>query len=183
MAAVGVAVLLVACGGEEEPGAAPTLAGPQPVAGITGLILWDLSPAGTQVFAKGGDLDVPVASDSAAVNAFGDAVATWLDTVLTERNLGTTTTFAASGIDPAGFATAFGITAPGTPPAAQVVGASYLIELGYLGDPAWASVRVETTLQDLADPAAAPVKRIDVFVLTASPTTGAPELLAFEAAP
>lgn len=182
MAVLVLATGIVACG-DDDQGAAPTLTGPQPVAGITGLILWDLSPSGTQVFAKGSDLDVPVASDSAAVNAFGDAVAAWLDAVLTERNLGTTTTFAASGIDPAGFATAFGIVAPGTPPAAQVVGASYLIELGYLGDPAWASVRVESTLQDLADPAAAPVKRIDVFVLTASPTTGAPELLAYEAAP
>jgi hypothetical protein len=182
--AAAACLVLAACGGGSGDGdAAPVLTGPQTVTGIPGLILWDLSPAGTKVYAAGSALDVPVASDSAAVSTFGDAVAAWLDTVLTERNLGTTTTFGASGLDAAAFATAFGITAPGTPPATQVVAASYLIELGYLGDPAWATVRVESTVQDLSDPAATPVKRLDVFVMTASPTTGAPELLAYEAAP
>ena len=168
-AAAAAALVLTACGGGDEE-AAPTPETPvveagQPVEviGRSGLVLWDVSPAGTQVFVEGTDEDQPVAPDQAAITAAADAVATWLDAVLTERNAGLTTTVGATDVDADAFATAMGMDGPATNGVldTQITGATYLVEIGYLGTPGWMQVRVES---QLADPDGNASTRLDTFI-------------------
>jgi|GEM_PF-2229804 hypothetical protein len=169
VAAAAAALVLAACGGGDEEAApvqeTPVVEAGQPVEviGRSGLVLWDVSPAGTKVFVEGSEADQPVAPDQAAITAAADAVATWLDAVLTERNAGLTTTVAATEVDPDAFATAMGMDGAATNGVldAQIVGATYLVEIGYLGTPGWMQVRVESTL---ADPAGTQSTRLDTFL-------------------
>lgn len=183
--AAAIALTLVGCGGGDEsaagPGTAPSaISGPQQVTGIPGVVRWDLSPSGTQVFVKGSPQDAPILPDDAAITAFGTAIGTYLDQVLTERNNGETTTFAASGLDVAGFEAALAMTA-GSVPDLQIVSSTYLIEVSHLGGPSFALVRVQSTLVSISDPSATPVERRDSFVFVPTPGSGAPQLVSFEA--
>jgi len=176
-----LALVATGCGGDgvRPSGGGATIDGAQTVTGVAGLVLWDLSPAGTYVFPKGSPKDAPIVQDTAAVEVFRQGITAWLDTVLTESNNGSTATLAATGLDATSFATAHG-TGAGTPPTVQIVSANYLIEVGYLGAPGWATVRVEMTLVDLDDQAAPPTTRVDTFVFAQG--ASGPELIAYEAA-
>jgi hypothetical protein len=182
--ALASALLLVGCGRASDDGpsgAAPTeISGPQQVTGIPGIVRWDLSPSGTQVFVAGSPQDAPILPDEAAITAFGTAITTYLDAVLTERNNGQSTTFAASGLDVAGFEAAFGFTS-GAAPDTQIVAATYLIEINHLGGPAWALARVELELVDLNDQSAPRTERRESFVFVPTPGSGVPQLVSFEA--
>jgi hypothetical protein len=186
-AALAVSIVLVGCGrggGEDEP-AAPVIEAGQatPVSGRSGLVLWDLSPSGTYVFVQGSADDEAVPADSAAITAAAEAIKAWLDTVLSERNRGETTTVDATEVDGRAFATAIGADGPQTNgfPNLQVSGATYLIEIGYLGTPGWAQARVESTLTD-ATGATADTVRLDTF-LFAITESGGLEFLGLEVAP
>lgn len=182
LALVAAAALLVtACGGGEgvRPGQ-DLLSGPVAVTGIPGLVRFDLSPARTQVFPPGSPQDTPIAAEDAAITAFGEAITAWLNTVLTERNNGQVTTFAATGLDATRFQAAFEFV-DGTTPTTQIVEATYLIEVNHLGAPGWALVRVETVLVDAGDLSKPPVERRESFVFVPAEGTGLPQLIAFEA--
>lgn len=181
------ALLLAGCGGGDddqpalvEPAAEPGQA--VPVSGRSGLVLWDLSPSGTFVFVKGSEDDEPVPADSAAITAAAEAITAWLDTVLSERNRGETTTVDATEVDGRAFATAIGADGPQTDgfPNLQVTAATYLIEIGYLGTPGWAQARVESTLTD-ATGATADTVRLDTFIF-AIDESGGLEFLGLEVA-
>jgi hypothetical protein len=176
-----LALLAAGCGGDgvRPGGGSALIEGAQTVTGVAGIVLWDLSPAGTYVFPKGSPKDAPIVQDTAAVEAFRQGITAWLDTVLTESNSGSTATIAASGLDVTSFAAAHG-TGAGTPPTKQIVTANYLIEIGYLGAPGWATVRVEMTVVDLADQSVPPTIRVDTFVFAEG--AAGPELIAYEAA-
>jgi len=182
-----VSIALTGCGrgGDVEPDAAVVVEPGQaiPVSGRSGLVLWDLSPSGTFVFVPGSEDDEPVPADSAAITAAAEAIKTWLDTVLSERNRGETTTVDATGVDGRAFARAIGADGPQTSgfPNLQVSGATYLIEIGYLGTPGWAQARVESTLTD-ATGASADTVRLDTF-LFAITESGGLEFLGLEVAP
>ena len=163
-------LVLAACGGGDEEvtapvDEAPVVAAGQPVEviGRSGLVLWDVSPSGTKVFVDGSPEDQPVEPDQAAITAAADAVASWLDAVLTERNAGLTTTVAATEVDADAFATAMGMEGPDTNGVldSQIVAATYLVEIGYLGTPGWMQVRVESTL---GDPDGNRATRLDTFL-------------------
>lgn len=165
-----LAVLLAACGrGGGEPSGAvqdgPVVRRGEPVAvaGRSGLVLWDVSPAGTKVFVEGSERDQPVPPDQAALAAAADAVASWLDAVLTERNAGLTTTVAATDVDVETFAALMGMGGPATDGVLdqQITAATYLVEIGYLGTPGWMQVRVESRL---ADPDGNTATRLDTFI-------------------
>ncbi len=167
-AAVAAALVLAACGGDEE--AEPVDEGPvvtagEPVAvnGRSGLVLWDVSPSGTKVFVEGSEQDQPVPPEQEAITAAAEAAAAWLDAVLTERNAGLTTTVATTEVDAAAFATAMGMDGPATDGVIdlQITGATYLVEVGYLGTPGWMQVRVESTL---GDPDGNTSTRLDTFI-------------------
>jgi len=170
-AVAALAVLLAACGrGGDEPigGASPDVpvvrrGEPVAVSGRSGLVLWDVSPAGTKVFVEGSEADQPVPPDQAALTAAADAAATWLDAVLTERNAGLTTTVSATEVDAAAFALAMGMDGPATDGVldTQITAATYLVEIGYLGTPGWMQVRVESRL---ADPDGNQSTRLDTFI-------------------
>ncbi len=161
------ALVLTACGGDSadapEEGPLVQAGQPLPVQGRSGLVLWDVSPAGTKVFVEGSDEDQPVTPDQVAITASADAVAAWLDAVLTERNAGLTTTVATTAVDPDAFATAMGMDGPATDGVldTQITAATYLVEIGYLGTPGWMQVRVESSL---ADPAGTTSTRLDTFI-------------------
>lgn len=176
------ALLVTGCGGGDEagPGAPSEISGPQQVLGIPGVVRWDLSPSGTQVFVKDSPQDAPILPDEAAITAFGESITTYLDTVLTERNNGDSTTFATSGLDVAGFEAALEFVA-GEVPDTQIVSATYLIEIDHLGGPAWALARVELVTVSLSDQTAAPRERRESFVFVPTPGSGAPQLVSFEA--
>jgi len=186
-AALALSIALVGCGGGDDDtdlGAPSVEAGQAiPVSGRSGLVLWDLSPSGTFVFVKDSEEDAPVPADSAAITAAADAIKAWLDTVLSERNRGETTTVDATEVDGPAFATAIGADGPRTDgfPNLQVSGATYLIEIGYLGTPGWAQARVESTLTD-ATGASADTVRLDTF-LFAIDESGGLEFLGLEVAP
>jgi hypothetical protein len=185
-ATLATAVVLAGCsrGGDEPDLAAPAAEPGQavPVSGRSGLVLWDLSPSGTYVFVKGSTEDEPVPADSAAITAAATAITAWLDTVLSERNRGETTTVDATEVDGRAFATAIGADGPQTAgfPNLQVTGATYLIEIGYLGTPGWAQARVESTLTD-ATGATADSVRLDTFIF-AIDESGGLEFLGLEVA-
>ncbi len=188
-AAIALSIALVGCGrgggGDDTDLGAPAVEPGQamPVSGRSGLVLWDLSPSGTSVFVKGSEADEAVPADSAAITAAADAIKAWLDTVLSERNRGETTTVDASEVDGRAFATAIGADGPQTDgfPNLQVSGATYLIEIGYLGKPGWAQARVESTLTDATGMSADAV-RLDTF-LFAIDESGGLEFLGLEVAP
>jgi hypothetical protein len=162
-------MVLAACGGGDEEVAstpeAPVLQAGQPVEviGRSGLVLWDVSPSGTKVFVEGSEQDQPTPPDQEAITATADAVAGWLDAVLTERNAGLTTTIAATEVDADAFATALGMDGPATDGVldTQITGATYLVEIGYLGTPGWMQVRVESAL---SDPDGNTSTRLDTFI-------------------
>lgn len=184
--ALALTVALAACGrGEEaapevelEPGEAIV------ITGRAGLVFHDVSTSGTLVFPAGDARDLPVIADEAAIQAASDAIRTWLDDVLTERNQGLTTTVATSGVDAAAFGRTFGVDGPSTDGIldVQVVSATYLIEVAYLGAPGWALARVESLLVDADDPTVEIGRRLDSFVF-AIDETGTVEFLALEVAP
>ena len=181
------AVVLVGCGrSDDAPAEAPDLVPGQPieVTGRAGLVFHDLSTSGTLVFPAGSDGDLPVVADEAAIQAASDAVRTWLDRVLTERNLGLTTTVAQSEVDAAAFARAIGADGPATDGVldVQVGTATYLIEIAYLGEPGWALARVESVLVAADAPATEVARRLDTFVFTID-ESGAVEFIALEVAP
>lgn len=179
------AVLAAGCGRDgDEPAAEVEPGQPIDVTGRAGLVFHDLSPSGTLVFPVGSEGDLEIPADDPAIRAAADAVRTWLDTVLSERNRGLTTTVAASSIDVAAFAAALGVDGPNTDGAldTQVVGAVYLIEVAYLGEPGWALARVDSRLVALADPSTETGRRLDTFIF-AIDASGAVELLALEVAP
>jgi len=186
-AALVAAVVLAGCGGVDEPAAeAPPAEPGQPIAvtGRAGLVFHDLSTSGTLVFAEGSDGDLPIEADDAAIEAAADAIRAWLDTVLSERNRGLTTTVATSEVDPAAFATAIGADGPATGGVldTQVANATYLIEVSYLGEPGWALARVESILVDTAAPDTEVARRLDSFVFSIDDAGGV-EFLALEVAP
>jgi hypothetical protein len=186
-AALAASILLVGCGrGGDEPDLSAPVVEPgqaMPVSGRSGLVLWDLSPSGTYVFVTGSADDEAVAADSAAVNAAAEAIKAWLDTVLSERNRGETTTVDATEVDGRAFATAIGADGPQIAglPGLQVSAATYLIEIGYLGGPGWAQVRVETVLTDMSG-ATPDAVRLQTF-LFAIDESGGLEFLGLEVAP
>jgi hypothetical protein len=186
-AAVAIAVLLAACsrGGDE---AAPT-DGPPPgeavqVAGRAGLVFHDVSTSGTLVFPVGSSGDTAIPADRVAITATADAITAWLDAVLSERNVGQTTTLANTDVDVTAVATALGIGGPATDGVLdeQVVGATYLIEIAHLGAPGWALARVESRLAPLTSPATETGRRLDTFVFSVA-ADGTIEFLALEVAP
>jgi hypothetical protein len=186
VATLALSILLVGCGSGGDTDEPAPLAEPgqaTPVSGRSGLVLWDLSPSGTYVFVEGSPEDAPVPADSAAITAAAEAIKTWLDTVLSERNRGETTTVDATEVDGRAFATAIGADGPQVDgfPSLQVSAATYLIEIGHLGKPGWAQVRVETTLTD-ATGASADVVRLQTF-LFAIDESGGLEFLGLEVAP
>lgn len=186
-AALATAVVLVGCGGDDEPADAPPAAEPgQPieVVGRAGLVFHDLSTSGTLVFAEGDEGDLPIEADEAAIQAAADDIRAWLDVVLSERNRGLTTTVAQSGVDADAFATAIGADGPATAGVldTQVANATYLIEVAYLGEPGWALARVESVLVDATDPATEVARRLDSFVFTVG-DAGAVDFIALEVAP
>jgi len=184
------AIVLTGCGrgggGDSDVAAPPDLAPGQPitVTGRAGLVFHDLSPSGTLVFPAGSDSDLPIESDEPAIQAASAAIRTWLDTVISERNQGLTTTVAASGVDATAFAVAFGVDQPATEGVldVQVANATYLIEIAYLGKPGWALARVESVLVTVDAPDTEIGRRLDTFVFAVD-ATGAIEFLALEVAP
>jgi hypothetical protein len=185
--ALSTAIVLTGCGrgGSDDP-AAPDLEPGQPieVTGRAGLVFHDLSTSGTLVFPGGSDGDLPIESDEPAIQATADAIRAWLDQVLSERNQGLTTTVAASDVDAAAFAAAFGVDGPATDGVldTQVGNATYLIEVAYLGRPGWALARVESLLVAAEDPGTEIARRLDTFVFAVD-ASGAVEFLALEVAP
>lgn len=182
------AVVLAGCGrgGDDDVPAAPTVEPGQPidVSGRAGLVFHDLSTSGTLVFPSGSEGDLPVVADEPAIQAAADAVRDWLDTVLSERNRGLTTTVALSDVDAAAFGRALGTDGPATDGLldTQVSTATYLIEVAYLGEPGWALARVESVLVASDDPATEIGRRLDSFVFTID-ESGAVEFVALEVAP
>jgi len=104
--------------------------------------------------------------------------------VLTERNVGATTTLSTTAVDAAAVGAALGVGGPSTDGALdeQVVGATYLIEIAHLGGPGWALARVESRLAPLTDPTAESGRRLDTFVFAIG-ADGTVEFLALEVAP
>jgi hypothetical protein len=187
--ALALAVTLVACsrgGGDDAPDTAPELEPGEPivVVGRAGLVLHDVSTSGTLVFPGGAPGDLPVIADEAAIRTASDAVRAWLDAVLSERNQGLTTTVATSEVDAVAFARAFGVAGASTEgvPDTQVVSATYLIEIAYLGQPGWALARVESVLVASDAPTTEIGRRLDSFVF-AIDEAGRVEFLALEVAP
>jgi hypothetical protein len=179
-----VAAVLAGCGGDDaDPDALPA-GEPVTVTGRAGLVFHDLSTSGTLVFPEGSDGDLPIEADEVAITAAADAIKAWLDGVLTERNLGETTTVAASDVDVAAFSAALGLDGPATGGLldTQVIGATYLIEVAHLGGPGWAHARVESILASSADPSLETGRRLDTFVFTID-ESGAPEFVALEVGP
>lgn len=181
------AVVLAGCGrGGDDDVAEPTVEPGQPidVSGRAGLVFHDLSTSGTLVFPGGSEGDLPVVADEPAIQAAADAVRDWLDTVLSERNRGLTTTVALSDVDAAAFGRALGTDGPATDGLldTQVSTATYLIEVAYLGEPGWALARVESVLVASDDPATEIGRRLDSFVFTID-ESGAVEFVALEVAP
>jgi hypothetical protein len=186
-ALLAAAVVLTGCGGgEEEVSDAPVAEPGQPidVTGRAGLVFHDVSTSGTLVFAEGADGDLPIEADEAAIQAAAESIRAWLDTVLSERNRGLTTTVAASEVDATAFAAAIGADGPaeGGVLATQVANATYLIEVAYLGEPGWALARVESVLVDTTAPDTEVSRRLDSFVF-AIDDAGGVEFLALEVAP
>jgi len=188
VAILAVAVIVAGCG-RGDRGSAPddsvNVPGePIVVTGRPGLVFHDVSPAGTLVFPVSHPRNQPVAADADALSAAALAISTWLDTVLTERNLGETTTVAQSDVDVRAFAAAIGIsdTPAGELPELQVVTATYLIELAHLGTPGWAIARVDSQLVALDAPDTALSRRLDTFVFSID-AAGALEFLALEVGP
>ena len=188
-AALMAAVVLTGCGrgGDDDAASAePTVEPGQPidVTGRAGLVLHDLSTSRTFMFPSGSEGDLPVAADEPAIQAAADAVRVWLDTVLSERNRGLTTTVAQSDVDAAAFARAIGADGPATDGVldTQVSAAKYLIEVGYLGEPGWALARVQSELVSSDDPSTQLGLRLDSFVFTID-ESGAVAFVALEVAP
>lgn len=180
------AVVLAGCGRGDDDVAEPTVEPGQPidVSGRAGLVFHDLSTSGTLVFPGGSEGDLPVVADEPAIQAAADAVRDWLDTVLSERNRGLTTTVALSDVDATAFGRALGTDGPATDGLldTQVSTATYLIEVAYLGEPGWALARVESVLVASDDPATEIGRRLDSFVFTID-ESGAVEFVALEVAP
>ena len=181
------AVVLAGCGGDDEatpdaPAAEPGQ--PIDVTGRAGLVFHDLSTSGTLVFPAGEEGDLPTEGDEVAIQAAAAAIRTWLDTVLSERNRGLTTTVATSDVDATAFATAIGADGPATDGVleTQVANATYLIEVAYLGEPGWALARVESVLVSADAPDTEVDRRLDTFVF-AIDDAGGVEFLALEVAP
>ena len=183
-AALVAAVVLAGCGRDDE--VIETIEPGQPidVSGRAGLVFHDLSTSGTLVFPGGSEGDLPVVADEPAIQAAADAVRDWLDTVLSERNRGLTTTVALSDVDATAFGRALGTDGPATDGVldTQVSAATYLIEVAYLGQPGWALVRVESILVASDDPSTEVGRRLDSFVFTID-ESGAVEFVALEVAP
>jgi hypothetical protein len=185
--ALATAIVLTGCGrgGSDDP-AAPDLEPGQPidVTGRAGLVFHDLSTSGTFVFPGGTDGDLPIRADEAAIQATANAIRSWLDQVLSERNRGLTTTVGASDVDAAAFAAAFGVNGPATEGVldTQVANATYLIEVAYLGQPGWVLARVESLLVAADAPGTEIARRLDTFVFAVD-ESGAVEFLALEVAP
>jgi hypothetical protein len=181
-----VATVLAGCGrGQDDTDPdAPQAGEPVTVTGRAGLVFHDVSTSGTLVFPSGSDGDLPVEADEAAISAAADAIRTWLDRVLTERNLGETSTVAASDVDVAAFSAALGLDGPVTDGLleTQVVAATYLIEVAHLGGPGWALARVESILAASSDPSLETGRRLDTFVFTID-ESGALEFIALEVRP
>ena len=184
-AALVAAVVLSGCGRDDtavesdlEPGQ------PIEVSGRAGLVFHDLSTSGTLVFPGGSEGDLPVVADEPAIQAAANAVRDWLDTVLSERNRGLTTTVALSDVDAAAFGRALGTDGPATDGVldTQVSDAIYVIEVAHLGEPGWALTRVESHLVASDDPATEVGRRVDSFVFTID-ESGAVEFVALEVAP
>ncbi len=180
------AVLVAGCsrgGGVDDTSSDLEPGQPIDVTGRPGLAFHDLSPKDTLLFPDRILDDFVVEGDEEAIRAVAASVGAWLDTVLSERNRGLTTTLAASDVDVAALATALGIDGPATDGVldTQVSDALYLIEVAYLGEPGWALARVESLLVPADDPTALPVRRLDTFVF-AIDASGAVELLALEVA-
>ena len=180
------AVLVAGCGRGGDDATSSDLAPGQPidVTGRPGLVFHDLSPKDTLLFPDRILDDFVVKGDDEAIRAVAASVGAWLDTVLSERNRGLTTTLAASDVDVAALATALGIDGPATDGVldTQVSDALYVIEVAYLGEPGWALARVESLLVPADDPTALPVRRLDTFIFAVD-ASGAVELLALEVAP
>jgi hypothetical protein len=180
------AVVLAGCGRGGDDPAEDALEPGQPidVTGRAGLVFHDLSTSGTFVFPGGSPGDLPVESDDVAIQGAAAAIRTWLDTVLSERNRGLTTTVEQSEVDATAFARAFGVAGPATDglPDTQVANATYLIEVAYLGEPGWALARVESILVAASEPDTEIGRRLDSFVFTID-ESGAVEFVALEVAP
>lgn len=157
---------------------------PIEVLGRAGFVFHDVSTSGTLVFRSGSAGDLPVEEDEAAVRAAADAVKTWLDQVLTERNVGLSTTVARSDVDAVAVARALGVDGPATDGVldTQVARAVYLIEVAFLGQPGWALARVESILVATDAPADEVGRRLDTFVFTVD-ESGTVEFVALEVAP
>jgi hypothetical protein len=182
-----VAFVIAACGGSEdvvaeEPVNVP--GEPIEVVGRPGLVFHDVSPAGTLVFPQTDPRNQPGQADADALSAAALAISSWLNTVLTERNRGETTTVARSEVDARSFAAAIGIdgTPAGELPELQVVTATYLIELAHLGTPGWAIARVDSQLVALDAPDTPLSRRLDTFVFSID-AAGTLEFLALEVGP
>lgn len=179
------ATVLAGCsGGDETDPDAPQAGTAITVAGRAGQVFHDLSTSGTFVFVEESDGDLPIEADDVAIAAAADAIRIWLDGVLTERNLGVTTTVASSDVDVVAFAAALGLDGPSTDGllATQVIGATYLIEVAHLGGPGWALARVESVLASSADPSLETGRRLDTFVFTID-ESGVLEFVALEVGP
>jgi len=187
---VATTVVLTGCGRGQDPtdipAGVPAIEPGQPieVAGRAVFIFTDLSTSGTLVFPTGTPGDLPVAADEVATRAAAEAVRAWLDTVLSERNRGLTTTVALSEVDAAAVGSALGADGPVSDGVltTQVGNATYVIEVAYLGQPGWASARVESVLVASEAPTTEIGRRLDTFVFTVD-ASGAVEFVALEVAP
>lgn len=180
-------VVLMGCGrsgGDDvaEPSVEPGQ--PIDVSGRAQLRLDDLSTHKTLVFPLGTAGDVRVPADQSALEDAANAVRDWLNSVLSERNRGLTTTAQQSGVDMTAFRAALGVDGVVTDGVleTQVARAEYIIQIGYLGQPGWSYARVQSTLVASDDPATEIGQRIDTFVFTID-EDGALEFVALEVAP
>ena len=179
------AVVLAGCGRDDDE-VVETVEPGQPidVSGRARLVLDDLSTHRTFVFPSGSSGDERVPADQDALEDAANAVREWLNVVLSERNRGLTTTAALSDVDVAAFSAALGVDGIVTDGvlATQVARAEYDIRIGYLGQPGWAYVRVQSTLVASDDPATEIGQRLDTFVFTID-DSGALEFVALEVGP
>lgn len=129
-----------------EPADPPPAPEPEPVHGAVELVaVRDLSATGTGLFQPGSGREAPVPTDGAAIDAFVDATAGWLDAALTAENLGEQPATPGLGgawrdVTPSG----------GVP----VTDAHYAVTVAARGTPSWAHVVVTATRSDDSEGAA-----------------------------
>jgi hypothetical protein len=157
-----------------DPSPEPTPEPPTEVGGeVVDLVVADLSVANSGLFRDGGERDVTVPADEAAIDTHVTAAASWLDTHLTDLQEGGAGLVAAAGLtgDPAELSE--GLAAPDRP----VDAARYQFTVGARGAPEWLRASVTLVRDGEADVTATFVFVPDgadgVLLVAAEPVVGA----------